>query len=142
MDWFQIAANVVQIVGVLWVLAFGGKAVIDVIGELRKRIPIRINLFVILNFLCAAILVVLLGILVRPILLPIPNTFSPSASSTINLQLICQHCEQPSVVAFIKSYSIDPTGSTSLTVTFTNHTNSAVDLRLVRIESGPRCKRP
>jgi hypothetical protein len=105
---------------------------------LRERISIRINLFVLLSILCAAILVVLLGMLVRPILLPFPNTFSPSASSTgtgtIHLQLNCQHCEQPGVVAFIKSYSSDPTGSTSLTVTFTNQTNSAVDMKVDTIK--------
>ena len=65
---------------------------------------------------------------------PTPSPLPPSRIGTINLQLICQHCEQPGVVAFIKSYSIDPTGSTSLTVTFTNQTNSAVDMKVDTIE--------
>jgi len=65
---------------------------------------------------------------------PTPSPTPQSRIGTINLQLICQHCEKPGVVAFIKSYSIDPTGSTSLTVTFTNHTNSAVDMKVDTIK--------
>jgi len=65
---------------------------------------------------------------------PTPSPSPPSSTLTMNLQLICQHCEQPGVVAFIKSYSSDPTGSTSLTVTFTNQTNSAVDMKVDTIK--------
>jgi hypothetical protein len=65
---------------------------------------------------------------------PSPSPSPPSSTLTINLQLNCQHCEQPGVVAFIKNYSSDPTGSTSLTVTFTNHTNSAVDMKVDTIK--------
>jgi hypothetical protein len=138
MDWLPIVANMAQIVGVAWALLFGGKSVIDVINMFRGNISIRINRFVLLSILYAVILVVLLGMFVRPILIPIPNAFSPSASSpgfgTLNLQLACQNCGEPGVAASIISYSTDPPGSTSLTGTFTNHTNSAVNLKVDTIK--------
>lgn len=138
MDWLPIVANVAQIVGVVWVLLFGGKSVIDMINIYRGNISIRINRFRLLTILCGVILVVLLGIFVRPILLPIPNAFSHSANSpgfgTLNLQLTCPDCREPGVAASIISYSTDPSGSTSLTVTYTNHTNSAVNLKVDTIK--------
>ena len=41
MDWLQIIANTAQILGVIWVLLFGGKAAIQVIGDILRRRPIR-----------------------------------------------------------------------------------------------------
>jgi hypothetical protein len=81
MDWLQNVANIAQIVGVIWVLLFGGKAVADVIRDFRIGIPIKVNPLVTLNILVAAIFVVLLGILVRPIFLPLPF-FSSRTMST------------------------------------------------------------
>src|SRR6266568_3118368 len=89
-DWLQIVANIAQIVGVIWALVFGGKVVADVIRGFRgfrRSISIKVNPLVTLNILAAAILVVLLGMFVRPILLPLPNpssqnTSTPTASPT------------------------------------------------------------
>src|SRR5450432_987770 len=82
MDWLQIVANIAQIVGVIWVLLFGGKVITDVIRGFRRKISMKVNPLVTLNIFVAAILVVLLGMLVRPILLPLPNTFSSRNTST------------------------------------------------------------
>jgi hypothetical protein len=82
MDWLQIVANIAQIIGVIWVLLFGGKAIIDVIRGFNTRISVRVNPLVTLNILVAAILVVLLGMLVRPIFLPLPNAFSSGNTLT------------------------------------------------------------
>jgi hypothetical protein len=81
MNWFQTLATIIQIVGVIWVLLFGGKAIIDVIKGFRGKISIKFNPLITLNILVAAILVVLLGMLVRPILLPLPNAFSSSTKT-------------------------------------------------------------
>lgn len=37
---------------------------------------------------------------------PVPTQVTPVVN-TLNSQLVCQHCEEPNVLAFIKSYSTD-----------------------------------
>src|SRR5450432_415067 len=81
MDWLQVLANIAQIVGVIWALLFGGKAIADVIRGRRIGISFKVTPLVILNIL-VAILVVLLGILVRPIFLPAPSSVSSHTTST------------------------------------------------------------
>ncbi len=81
MNWFQTLATIIQVVGVIWVLLFGGKAIIDVVRGMRGKISIKLNPLITLNILVAAILVVLVGMLVRPILLPFPNAFSSSTKT-------------------------------------------------------------
>lgn len=87
MDWLQVLANIAQIVGVIWALLFGGKAIADVIRGRRIGISFKVTPLVTLNILVAAIFVVLLGILVRPIFLPLPffssrTTPTPTTSLT------------------------------------------------------------
>jgi len=58
----------------------------------------------------------------------------PPVVNTLNSQLICQHCEEANVIAFIKSYVTDTLGYTSLTLLFINHTSQAVDMKVDTIK--------
>lgn len=64
---------------------------------------------------------------------PAPTQATPMVNS-LNTQLVCQHCEEPNVIAFIKSYSTDALGYTSFTLSFTNHTSQAVDMKVDTIK--------
>lgn len=61
-------------------------------------------------------------------------TQAPPRINELNVQLGCQRCEEPNVIALIKSYSIDSLGYTSLTILFTNHTSNAVNMKVDTIK--------
>ncbi len=61
-------------------------------------------------------------------------TQAPPSINPLNMPLACQRCEEPKVVAFIKSYSTDSLGDTSLTILFTNRTSNAVDMKVDTIK--------
>jgi hypothetical protein len=50
------------------------------------------------------------------------------------VQLPCQQCQEPGVVASIKSYTVNANGTTSVTVVFTDHTGKAVDMKVDTIK--------
>lgn len=49
---------------------------------------------------------------------------------TLNLKMICQHCEELNVIAYIQSYTINQGGTTSLTLIFIDQSSSAVDMKV------------
>ena len=60
MDWLQIAANIAQVLSVIWALIFGGKLIHDVVKSILNRTRMRVVL-TITNILLAAILLVLVS---------------------------------------------------------------------------------
>ena len=60
MDWLQIAANIAQVLSVIWALIFGGKLIHDVVKSILNRTKMRVVL-TITNILLAAILLVLVS---------------------------------------------------------------------------------
>lgn len=58
----------------------------------------------------------------------------PPTVNALNVPLACQRCEEPKVVALIKSYSTDSLGYTSLIILFTNHTSNAVNMKVDTIK--------
>ena len=67
MDWLQIVTNIVQIIGVCWVLLFGGRAAIQVIGDFMRRRPIRQpRASTVTNVLLALILLALISLRLIP----------------------------------------------------------------------------
>lgn len=84
MDWLQIIANIAQILGVIWVLLFGGRAAIQVIGDFLRRRPIRQpRPSTVTNVLLALILLALISLRFIPtenasIHLPATPTLTPA----------------------------------------------------------------
>lgn len=84
MDWLQIIANIAQILGVIWVLLFGGRAAIQVIGDFLRRRPIRQpRPSTVTNVLLALILLALISLRLIPtenasIHLPATPTLTPA----------------------------------------------------------------
>lgn len=67
MDWLQTIANIAQILGVIWILLFGGKAAIQVIGDILRRRPIRQpRASTVTNVLLALILLALISLRLIP----------------------------------------------------------------------------
>jgi hypothetical protein len=66
-----------------------------------------------------------------PQITPTTNpTQVPPVVNPLNMQLVCQRCEEPNVIAFIKSYSTDALGYTSFTLLFTNNTSKAINMKV------------
>jgi hypothetical protein len=94
MDWLQIIADIAQVFGVVWVLFFGGKAVIDVIQDTLKHQPIKVSPATVTNVLLALILLALLSLRFSPVPNPPPNPtpFIPTTTPTEPIHRQGQAC--------------------------------------------------
>lgn len=94
MDWtqkLQIISNIVQVLGVIWIFAFGGKAVLDVLRDISNHQPIRrVSAATITNVLLALIFLALVSLRFFPISNPTPTgatqqTITPTPLPTSSL---------------------------------------------------------
>src|SRR3989442_530647 len=55
---------------------------------------------------------------------------STPTTTSKNLMLSCIRCEEPKVLASFESYLIDPGGTTTFTLKFTNNTTNGVNMKV------------
>lgn len=91
MDWLSITANIAQIFGFVWTLAFGGYALHEVFSNRpgffgRINLP-KINMSI---FFFLTVVILLIAILVRMMTWsPLNNLFQAQASSGLDLEAYC-----------------------------------------------------